>query len=1050
MPSLLAVGGKAATALAGKAVTSLGINIVNLYDIMNNQYDVIDLEGGTTFGSNKGYWRELVSDMSMVAGRYTLSIQKEVHAERSHLSELMLQQARGDEDTARALFLDAGVDKEAVDYIFRQMKTKENDDLEQEYSHNVLHPLDKSASSLAQLWREYLFDNNHKTAERFLRTQGKLYKAIKDNPNVPGYIKDDMRLTPLEESDLLKFIEGARDLALTASFEALRNEHESFCGVINASRMARNEWPDHLEESNFKTYASYHKLLQKDKTIFNMYIPTGAEQQKEIKEGIYKAIKMKAEEYKERGKKSSIDWENIDPEKIAKWAVDPETAERFTKCFDAYFENVELGNKRNMQSQFRSIGQKSWGPWVNSIHLTALLGESERQGFMTMFYKMGMEYMDKEITYATKQFLNNEPYYLKPKSITKPHPTDESQTITTYEYVENLQDWLKEDKNRRYFYHTHGYVFDYDGEDPETFSKKDASMLARKSLLRIMHQKNPARHFGWEGEANSLKAAFDSYELLKGSVVFMQPETWSKLPDGNLVGSVIKYKKYKNKHGEEFLAMGDSGIYLDSLPLGKTEIPIEEAERQGIKAGDPVILFKHGNKEYPLVHRREEKTLDSYRANQGYIGAYANGVDSLDVHTTIAHMVEIRNHENQSAYYIGGDRDQLITPLDSTWDIDEAVRTMSDPEGWHIEPETFKQMFEMNIVRDLSRLKEPTNFERSGVAGEMLAKISPEVGGDINKVIGGSLSNVAADARKAILEPREGSWLANRSNATKFLANFTLGTTALAAPGWLVSKMMNIDYGNDILSTIAEGYTGSGIIIAATALASAGLYGAYKIGEVGAKQIGDRIGGATIHKVLGGLLTTSTVATGLILAWGPTKEAVMDFNEARFQEQQIERIEQVEKSVNEDEIYDLGAYTLVSAKEAIGDFLQRKTFSSFEQIPEGQTADVELAVKKGQQILIYEDGEEPLVLSAVEGDIKIKIPEMTVYGGYRINRSDGEIYSLEIPKGADATMIDHLGNEKSLNEAASEKGFDDEPDPEISSQIDEIMRTKGGSRFLTQ
>jgi len=195
-----------------------------------------------------------------------------------------------------------------------------------------------------------------------------------------------------------------------------------------------------------------------------------------------------------------------------------------------------------------------------------------------------------------------------------------------------------------------------------------------------------------------------------------------------------------------------------------------------------------------------------------------------------------------------------------------------------------------------------------------------------------------------------------------------------------------------------------------------------------------------------GVAAVAGAATMLLTSFTIGSQAMEYVKGQAKQDEEKEKTEKTSKYIQEaaskapDDVYvhPDNSFIIDASTKAVSEYLGKQNFVEFQKL----TTEWETLLPKNSKMVIYENGEEPTLVTAGE-DINLKIPAGAVYGADR-----NDVLTVRLENRTDIEITDSNGNKVSFDEIVSKKSFDDTPNPEIIEQINEIMRGGAGSRFL--
>lgn len=697
IPGLIA----GAAGFIGRSVSGIAESLINLNELIRYQYDVIEEPQVSAFAAVKAYAREMRGDIALMLERYqpqNLTIAGELGHGKEKLAKALEELAK---------LGDVKVSQETKDLILTVL--------------------------VGERWV---------TPERFVLRQEQAYREVANNPHVPDKIKDDLKPTTMERLDYHGIIEKMRDLELCETFEGKRNRHEGDLGIVTASKRIRGEHLDDLWVSNFTNFRSYHGQVFRDKTIFTAALPVDDKQLSQLKTDLAQKFREQAKKYREQAKTATgedkkklnqmaADYEKQKPEDLLNWFKDrgEKGAEaNLNMLIGKYSELVDKGHSLNYRRKFAQLGEKIWGHMVNGASFNAWAGESEAQAFMAIYHKMAMNLMDREVDYTINQFKKNGNYY----QIDEVHSPGVGEPSVN-KYVEHLQDFLARKDVRERFFDSYQYTFDYDGKNPDTFTLKDAVMVTRDSLLTFLEHKNPSRHFGSHQQANSLKATFHKWELIRGGLEIGKTESMASLPEGNIRGKVVKYKL-----GYDGKVRGGGGIFQQTSAQSGEQgdqivLTAAQAEEQHIKPGDPVLIdVKKGDvivKE-PMVSKLRVGSEDEFRMMTGFIATEFPGASPALIARSIRHLISFDSVAHYTPVETVPWKWSKEPKPDTQWKFEGQVKkggSTGNGTYWELNgDDIWKEAYEENVARDLGRL------DKVNSVGKLARKTAVDAGRDVS------------------------------------------------------------------------------------------------------------------------------------------------------------------------------------------------------------------------------------------------------------------------------------------------------------------------------
>jgi hypothetical protein len=557
------------------AYSTIARNMARISDIAEFQFDVMDANAGTVFSAAKNYRRELRQDMDLAWNKYQAAGNFEKKVTYNDLNATMLRAVSGDKDQFIQLYKGRGLTNQEIENIYEGLTS---DNVSLNALDGKYDPNSKEAR-IAENIKHLMFDMPVYDMEKIITKRRETYEMIKDNPNYSKEIKDFFKPTMIDNVDFQKIVQGARDMQLCDVMEDRRNRHESDLGYLNAYNALRGNMMGEYEDSTIRYLGSMHSQLFKDKRQALRLLPVGAENKQKFKDELKKVIEEMREAHDKNGNsKSRKFWGKMTPDDFIERFESEEFINKLTNAGKEYMELVEKGAEIHMLKPHQTLGQTIWSMWVNSADANLFAGESQTSLHTKIYHKKAMKAGDEELVFLANQWFKDGdyPWIDRTESLRLPKLEND---ISELVLVKNIRSYFSDEENRKFIEEEYGYVFDYDGKNPETVSLEDLYFIDRKAKeIYLMEHKNPARTFGAEKIGGSLQTFSDKHAFIRGSLEFRIPRSLSGINKGNIPGQEIKYKTTPIRDEDGEIMLNDDGSPILRLIGGGKSYAPEQVE----------------------------------------------------------------------------------------------------------------------------------------------------------------------------------------------------------------------------------------------------------------------------------------------------------------------------------------------------------------------------------------------------------------------------------------------------------------------------------------
>ncbi len=518
--------------LLAKSAVNTAASLTNLYDIFAESVDVINRDAPNILEATRSYQEELRNYMAEIFTRFEIKkINAPTTAGKNILLETVAKATGQNFDVAKSFVTSIGMDNDEFLQNLKQI-TEKNKHL-------------AGSTDTARLFTDIFQDDEFGDKARYFYAKLELFDLLKDNPQTPKYILDQLKPNVVDEVDINRLREGARDMILCANHTTKYIYHQHCNGVISALLKLRGE--EFTEERITQNLLTFHLQNSQDKSIIFSLLPSDQTARDRIAQEVEKI-------------KPGYGYQVVE-----------------------YFNRMNDGAITDLLTKHRSFTQKIWGNMVTAAYSNALMDESEGQVWMSIYDKTAMQMFNREMVYMANAIKNNEEIY----ATKNPNPqTNEDRTgyaLTKPEYYK-AREYIIENKDKL---EKICGKFDFDPYTGNNLSQKDVVTVLRRVLIdNVYENTSAARAFGGRDKDDLAIRFTDRYELSL-SLDIGVPKTIANLPKGKLRGNIEAGTTEKEKsslklqvpHGEMLKAFAG---FLDIQTNSGSPLLVEKCIRNRV------------------------------------------------------------------------------------------------------------------------------------------------------------------------------------------------------------------------------------------------------------------------------------------------------------------------------------------------------------------------------------------------------------------------------------------------------------------------------------